>query len=649
MVNGIKISTKIIIAFLACFICFGISAYVSYQGMQNASSSFKTFSNLSKETTLIGQVQANMLQTRLGVNEFLATHDEKYMQAFNKRLDRTNTLLLDLEAYLHDEESLRHLAKIKVEVADYARNFDLLQKEVHEFDASLNGTMREQEKVALIAIESLLEDAHNSGDADIEYYSAILMETFLFAKISVSNFLQDPQKTPLETPRRYLNQQLPEAEAVLKKYLVTDKQQSLLSTYQDEREKYNQDFEHVVMLKEQEQVLSRALIQLGEDISQELEEIKYTAIAQQDKLIPQLQERKEQTVTAIFLASAAAIVIGVVFAVWVRHSILQGIARVKVVSQHLSNGNLAIKIESNSKDELGELLNDMQVTILSLRDIISEVATSSSRAGVMSEELSQITSTTSESSQALKQEMDSIATAVEQLSASTLEISTSAQGAANFTQQATFNAEESLSVVGQTLQDIRVIENEMTASVEQIQGLYQESINIGSILETIRGVAEQTNLLALNAAIEAARAGDQGRGFAVVADEVRTLAQRTQEATHQIETLITNLQAGAESATNSITGSHNRVLETSQRAISATDKLQAIKDSIFELNELNLQIAAAVEEQSLVANNVSGSVQETNEISTQNSQSVGEVSVAANELTEVAQNLDLQVKRFTLN
>ncbi|MEF1175287.1 methyl-accepting chemotaxis protein, partial [Vibrio sinaloensis] len=106
---------------------------------------------------------------------------------------------------------------------------------------------------------------------------------------------------------------------------------------------------------------------------------------------------------------------------------------------------------------------------------------------------------------------------------------------------------------------------------------------------------------------------------------------------------------GAESATNSITGSHNRVLETSQRAISATDKLQAIKDSIFELNELNLQIAAAVEEQSLVANNVSGSVQETNEISTQNSQSVGEVSVAANELTEVAQNLDLQVKRFTLN
>ncbi|MEF1175299.1 hypothetical protein REH73_23425, partial [Vibrio sinaloensis] len=148
--------------------------------------------------------------------------------------------------------------------------------------------------------------------------------------------LQDPQKTPLETPRRYLNQQLPEAEAALKKYLVTDKQQSLLSTYQGEREKYNQDFEHVVMLKEQEQVLSRALIQLGEDISQELEEIKYTAIAQQDKLIPQLQERKEQTVTAISLASAAAIVIGVAFAVWVRHSILQGIARVKVVSQHLS-------------------------------------------------------------------------------------------------------------------------------------------------------------------------------------------------------------------------------------------------------------------------------------------------------------------------
>tara|TARA_Y100001960_G_scaffold262262_1_gene283625 strand:+ start:1623 stop:3572 length:1950 start_codon:yes stop_codon:yes gene_type:complete len=649
MLNGIKISTKIIIAFLACFICFGISAYVSYQGMQNASASFKTFSKLSKETTLIGQIQANMLQTRLGVNEFLATHDDKYMAEFNKRLERTKRLLTDLEGYLHDEESLRHFAKIKTEVADYAHDFDLLQQEVHEFDKSLNGTMRQQEKAALRAIESLLEGAHDSGDADIEYYSAILMEKFLFAKIAVSNYLQDQQKTPLSAPNSYLNKQLPEAESALKKSLKTPEQKALFSQFESERIKYGKDFEHVVELKSQEQALIRDLIYLGEDISKELEAIKYTAIEQQDVLIPQLQERKEQTVTAIFMASAIAILIGISFAVWVRHSILSGISRVKVVSQHLSDGNLAIKIENNSRDELGELLDDMQVTIVSLRDIVSEVLGSSSRAGVMSEELSQITNTTNESSKALKTEMDGIATAVEQLSASTLEISTSAQGASNFTQQATHSAEESLKVVGQTLTDIRTIENEMTASVEQIQGLYQESINIGSILETIRGVAEQTNLLALNAAIEAARAGDQGRGFAVVADEVRTLAQRTQEATHQIETLITSLQAGAETATNSITSSHNKVLETSERAISATDKLEAIKSSIFELNELNLQIAAAVEEQSLVANNVSGSVQETNEISTQNTQSVGEISIAANELTEVAQNLDLQMKRFTIN
>ncbi|WP_158675983.1 methyl-accepting chemotaxis protein [Vibrio aquaticus] len=616
--------------------------------MQRAIDSFKVFGKLSQETTLIGQVQANMLQTRLGVNEFLATHDDAYLLAFNQRLERTKTLLSDLESYLHDEESLRHFAKINTEIADYAHDFDLLQKEVHEFDVSLHGAMKQQETSALNAIETLLKSAHKSGDADIEYYSALLMETFLFSKISVSNYLQDPKKTPLSEPNKYLQTTLPEAEQSLEKVLKTAEQKRLLEEFEGQRVLYLGEFKHVVELKQQEEFLTRDLIRLGEDISVELEAIKYTAIEQQNTMVPQMQQQKERTITAMVIAALIAIVIGIGFATWVRHSILTGIARVKVISQNLAQGNLSVKVENKHRDELGELLEDMQGTMQSLRDIVGEVSESSHRAGAMSEELSQITQLTNQSTIALKAEMEGVSTAIEQLSASTLEISTSAQGASEFTKQATFNAEESLSVVGQTLDDIRVIENEMTASVEQIQNLHQESINIGSILETIRGVADQTNLLALNAAIEAARAGEQGRGFAVVADEVRTLAQRTQDATHQIETLIGGLQSGAEKATSSIASSHKKVTETSEQAISATDKLEAIKSSIYELNELNTQIATAVEEQSTVANSVSGSVQETNEITVQASESVTEISAAATELTSVAQHLDMQMKRFTL-
>ncbi|WP_394143466.1 HAMP domain-containing methyl-accepting chemotaxis protein [Vibrio atypicus] len=647
MLARIKISTKIIIAFAACFICFGISAYVSYQGMQNASSSFKSFGKLAQETTLIGQVQANMLQTRMGVNEFLNTHDDRYMQEFTSRLDRTKQLISNLESYLHDEESLKHVDKIKTEIEDFSSDFDGLQQKIHEFDLALNETMRTQELSALNALESLLKKAHSSGDANVEYYAALLLEKFLFTKISVSNYLQDSAKHSLAA-NRHFSEILPETEQNLFAVLTTNDQKKLFSDYENERTNYAKEFEHVVTLLKEQNELVRHLSYLGEDISKELEEIKYTAIEQQNVLVPELQKSKEKTVSAILTASVVAIVIGVAFAIWVRHSILTGIVKVKVVSTHLSEGNLAIKIENDSGDELGELLNDMQVTVVSLHEIISQVSMSSSSAGVMSEELSQITHTTNDSAQALKMEMQGIATAIEQLSASTLEISTSAQGTSEFTQQATVNSEDSLNVVSQTLDDIQSIEKEMTSSVELIQGLYQESINIGSILETIRGVAEQTNLLALNAAIEAARAGDQGRGFAVVADEVRTLAQRTQDATLQIETLIGSLQSGAEKATNAINSSHERVVHTSESAGSATQKLQAIKSSISELNELNLQIAAAVEEQSLVTNNVSSSVQETNEISTQTTESVAHISTAANELTEVAQNLDEQVKRFKL-
>jgi methyl-accepting chemotaxis protein len=266
----------------------------------------------------------------------------------------------------------------------------------------------------------------------------------------------------------------------------------------------------------------------------------------------------------------------------------------------------------------------------------------------MSEELSAITHTTNQSSNQLSHEMEQISSSVQQLSTSTTEISQSASDAASFTQSATTNVNNSLNEVERTLEAIENAEKAMKIGSTQVGELYDESMNIGSILEVIQGVAEQTNLLALNAAIEAARAGDQGRGFAVVADEVRSLAKRTQEATGQIDSMIHSLQSGADSARQSIDSSHDTVTKAAIQAKSASENISAIHSTIDELGDTNTQIAAAVEEQCMVTTTVSENITETYNITRENSETVKHVADSAHELAEVAQYLDLQMKRFKI-
>ncbi len=381
-------------------------------------------------------------------------------------------------------------------------------------------------------------------------------------------------------------------------------------------------------------------------MSSDLETLKLLSIEEQTQLTAELQEKKKQTIEVILGLAVAAVVIGIACAYTVANSIGKGIRKVKRISTELSKGNLSVEVVVEGKDEIGELLANMRETILSLRDIVDKVNLSCYKVAQMSEELSAITNTTSRSSNALNSEMEQISASVQQLSTSTTEIAQSATDSASFAQRATHNVSQGLDEVHKTLDAIEKAEYEMAGSSKQIGDLYQESMDIGSILEVIHGVAEQTNLLALNAAIEAARAGEQGRGFAVVADEVRSLAKRTQEATAQIETMIGSLQHGAEEAKNSIDQSHHTVTGAAQQAQSTTSNLENIQTLIEELNDTNTQIAAAVEEQSMVTANVSESVTETYNITRDNNEAVKNIAESAQELAVVAQDLETQMKRF---
>lgn len=214
-----------------------------------------------------------------------------------------------------------------------------------------------------------------------------------------------------------------------------------------------------------------------------------------------------------------------------------------------------------------------------------------------------------------KEEVDKVATAMNEMSATVHEVARNATEAAEAAQQADAETRTGKSVVSQAIEAIDLLASEVESAAQVIHKLEQDSDEIGAVLDVIRGIAEQTNLLALNAAIEAARAGEQGRGFAVVADEVRTLAQRTQQSTQEIQNMIERLQSGSQDAVKAMEQGKNRAQAGVTQAAEAGTSLETIAAAVSTISDMNTQIATAAEEQSVVAEEINLNINSISDMS----------------------------------
>ena len=318
------------------------------------------------------------------------------------------------------------------------------------------------------------------------------------------------------------------------------------------------------------------------------------------------------TVTSLLSVATVVSVLVVILIAWGgRRYVIKPIEESAHAMHVISDvdGDLTRRLPANNDDEMGALANSFNRFAEKLRDTVSQLSESIQVIDQSAGEVSSASQTALATADSQLAETDQVSTAMNQMSASVDEVARNASVAAQAVGQADTEALASKEAVIRTKGLINRLAEELNNTSDVIAGLKTETESIGSVIDVIKGIAEQTNLLALNAAIEAARAGEQGRGFAVVADEVRTLATRTQQSTDEIHSMIGRLQQGAEKAVNAMSTS----LELSQSSVSQAESAEQIlldtSAKITEINHMNIQISAAVEQQSSVSSEINQNIQ----------------------------------------
>jgi len=354
----------------------------------------------------------------------------------------------------------------------------------------------------------------------------------------------------------------------------------------------------------------------------------------------------------IVIVGVISVIIGIFMSIKITKNIKAPVEKAAEQLELISKGDFTFSISKNAiarGDELGVIARAMDALLTNLKNVFNEIIGSVHSLTSAAAQLSSIAEEMSRTAESSSTRANSVATASEEMSQTVVDVAKNTANIAESAKKAVDTAQEGNKIVERSVGEVKEIDKTVNESARFVKSLGERSVHIGEIISVINDIADQTNLLALNAAIEAARAGEQGRGFAVVADEVRKLAERTAQATSEIEEMIKAIQNEVTKAVEIMDNATKKVDTGVKLTAQAGEALKEIVKSSNELQLMVQQIASATEEMSATSEQISKEILDIANASRDTTASSQETAQAAVSLSRIATKLDETVKFFRVS
>ena len=656
--NKLKLSVKMGGGFGFILILLMIVAFFSWRGLAAMSDGQNEYDRRSKNANMVGEIQSNMLMVRMNVMNYVITRNEKSMQTYKEYISRLDKLLHESKGIIKDPARAAKIGSISVDVGTYAKAFDQLVTDIEKSDRLVN-ELRQVGASMQKGLDEIMTSAKSDQDLEAVAKSGLAGQQMILTRLFAQRFSTNPSDKDVELVKE-ANAKLQEIVGQLAVSAKSDRR-ALAQRVLDDAKTYINKFKLLAeSTNSRESIYNDTLARIGPNVASLVSEILTTYKTNQQQLATNLKATSTTSIRTMLIGTLAALFVGISFAFFLTRAITGPIRKTAAFAEVMASGDFTSKLDVNQGDEIGLMANSLNAMVGQLGAMIKNIVTgvsslshSSTDLAAVSRQLSSAAKDTADKSGVVAAATEEMSTNIQSVSAAMEQSTSNVNMIASSTEEMTATVNE----IAESAEKARVITNaavkqSQQASVKMTE-LGQTAMRIGKVTEAITEISEQTNLLALNATIEAARAGEAGKGFAVVANEIKELARQTAAATVDIKNQISEMQA------------------TTSGTI---EDIAKISEVIVDINNVINTIATAVEEQSAATGEISGNISqasqgiaEVNENVAQSTVVVGEITrdiamisqqsgqvgdgssqvqASAQSLSELADQLELLVKKF---